>query len=139
MAPVNDAVTSYVVGVWRIRPLPGGKAERRGLGPVRGNCARLFDAWHEPLVIAEGIEDAIAARILLGEPAWAALSAGNMAGLSIPLHLEPITIFADNDGPGMAGASALARRLRDAGRAVRVLRASALKDPNDLLREGGGA
>ena len=49
--------------------------------------------------------------------------------------LRNVTIFADADKAGLAGAMTLAQRLRDAGRPVRILRASAAKDPNALLLE----
>ena len=80
--------------------------ERRGLGPMRGNAARLFHAPGPRLVIAEGVEDALAAHELTGLPAWAALSAGNMAALILPEHLREVLILADRDKHGLGQAKA---------------------------------
>jgi hypothetical protein len=138
VAPINDHGTGLVVGVWRILPTPGGKAERRGLGPTRGNASRLYSAPGPAVAIAEGVEDSVAAHELTGLPAWAALSAGNMADLVLPTRLAEVLILADADDAGRGGAHALAGRLRAEGRSARVLRPTAGKDPNDVLRDLGG-
>ena len=66
-----------------------GKVERLGLGPMRGNFAPVIDhAGLETLAVAEGVEDALAAWVLTTYPAWAALSASNMADLQLPA--EPV-------------------------------------------------
>lgn len=139
IAPINDHESGLVVGVWRILPAPGGKAERRGLGPTRSNCSRLYPAPGPAVAIVEGVEDAIAAHELTGLPAWAALSAGNMADLVLPARLVEVAILADADDAGRGGAHALAGRLRAEGREARVLRPTAGKDPNDVLRAGRAA
>jgi len=141
VAPVNDPRTGYVVGVWRIGLDPDGrKLGRYGLGRSAGCASRL---WHvtpgEPLAIAEGLEDAIAAHVLLGIPAWAALSAGNLAKLELPEHLGEVTIIADADDAGRRAARALYDRLRRAGRPARILEPSRVKDANELLLAGGRA
>lgn len=134
VAPINDHATGLVVGVWRILPVLGGEVRRRGLGPTRGNAARLFPAPGRQVVIAEGVEDAIAAHELTGLPAWAALSAGNMAGLVLPSRFLEVLILADADDTGRTNAHALATRLRAGGREAKVLRPAAGKDANDVLR-----
>jgi putative DNA primase/helicase len=138
VAPVNDHATGLVVGVWRIRVAPEGPVERRGLGPTRGNAARLLFAPGPALVVAEGVEDALAAAELTGLPAWAALGAGNMAALVLPERLREVLVLADRDpnGVGQAGAHRLAARLRAEGRHVEVRRPTSGKDPNDVLRAG---
>jgi hypothetical protein len=110
-----------------------GPVERRGLGPVKHNAARLFRAEGSELVLAEGVEDALAAHALTDLPAWAALSAGNLAKLILPGCLRAITIFADADAVGTGHAAALARRLERDGRAVRLRRPRRAKDANDVL------
>src|SRR4051812_6994260 len=60
VAPVNDAETGGVAGVWRILPTLAGPVERRGLGPTKHNAARLSRALGPLLAVAEGVEDAIA-------------------------------------------------------------------------------
>ena len=53
---------------------------KASLGPVWGGAIRLHPiAAGAPLIIGEGIESAASAGRLLGLPAWAAVSAGNMA------------------------------------------------------------
>jgi DNA primase len=133
VAPINDCVTDRIVGVWRILPVLTGKVERRGLGPMSGNTCRLFPAEGPQIVIAEGVEDALAAYELTGIPAWAALSAGNMASLALPERLREVLILADADEVGRQHAHALAKRLREEGRQARVLRPRATKDANDAL------
>ena len=138
IAPVNCHRTVLVVGVWRIRLTPAGaKVERRALGPAKGNCSRLFWPEGDELAIAEGAEDGLAVYQLTGLPCWAALSAGNMAELGgIPSWVRSVTIFADADDVGRQGAHQLARRLREEGRSVRVVKALAGKDPNGQLLAG---
>jgi len=135
VACVTDHATGYVTAIWRIWPsmTEPMKDRRMALGPVKGSAARLFWAEGPELVIAEGVEDALAAHALTGLPAWAALSAGNMAELILPARFRAITIFADADAVGTGHAAALARRLEREGRAVRLRRPRWTKDVNDIL------
>lgn len=141
VAPVNCHETGLVTAIWRIRPVLEGKVRRLGLGSMRGNAARLFHAPGPAVVVAEGVEDALAARELTGLPAWAALSAGNMAALVLPPHLRDVLILADADesGLGLDKARELAARLRAEGRHATVRRPTAAKDANDALRAMRGA
>jgi len=94
------------------------------------------------MVIGEGIESSASAGALLGLPAWAAISAGNMAkALVLPLEVRSVVIAADNDKPGIEAAEAALRRWQCEGRAVRIFKPD---DPgtdfNDIvqrrMREG---
>jgi hypothetical protein len=142
VVPITDHATGYVVGIWRIRPTMGGPVERRGLGPTKGNAARLFDAPGPELIVTEGVEDALAAHALFGGvPAWAALSASNMAMLILPPRIEQVLILADRDEPkedgrqvGLEAAHELAQRLRAEGRGAEVRWSRIGKDANDALR-----
>ena len=91
----------------------------------------------DTLAIAEGIESAAAAGKLLSMPAWAAVSAGNLAkSLILPTEIRSIVICADHDAPGLAAAEDAARRWQGEGRAVRILRAvEPGRDANDVIRE----
>lgn len=113
---------------------------KASLGPVWGGAIRLND--HEPdrpLAIGEGIESAGAAGVLLGLPAWAALSAGNMAkGLVLPPEVRRIVIAADPDGPGREAARDAWIRWRAEGREVRVALPSGPDDFNAMLTARGG-
>lgn len=134
VCPVTSHETRRVVAIWRIKPALDGKVERRGLGPAKHNLAPIWWPEADEIGITEGVEDALAVRHLTGLPAWAALSAGNMAELrGVPTWIRHVTIFADLDDVGRRSAHALADRLRAEGREARVVRAIDAKDPNDAL------
>lgn len=102
-----------------------GKADvepaKASLGPVWGGAVRLAPIAAE-LVIAEGIETAAAAGLLAGLPAWAAISAGNLAtGLVLPMGVRSVVIAVDRDPAGERAAHAVARRWQAEGRHVRLL------------------
>ena len=117
----------------------GGKASvepsKASLGPVWGGAIML--QAHEPeraLVIAEGVETAASAGVLMGLPAWAALSAGNMAkGLALPSEAQRVVIAADPDAPGRVAARDAWLRWTAEGRSVRVAVPTGAGDFNDLL------
>eukprot|EP01037_Dinobryon_pediforme_P005931 gene5931-6001_t len=117
-----------------------GKADvtppKASLGPVWGGAIRL-DPLAAELVIGEGIETAAAAGVLIGLPAWAALSAGNLAtGLILPPEVRTVVIAADRDAHGEAAANAAARRWQTEGRRVRIARPDRDGvDFNDILRD----
>ncbi|WP_234731206.1 DUF7146 domain-containing protein [Acidocella facilis] len=122
---------------------------KASLGPIWGGAIRLAPAAPH-IVIGEGIETAASAGGLLALPAWAAISAGNLAsGLILPPEVEAVTVAADDDGlnaqrrnPGLDAAEAAARRWKAEGRAVRIVKANMPgQDFNDILmaREAGKA
>lgn len=82
-----------------------------------GGAIRLGDAGEE-LVIAEGIETALAASILSGLPAWAAISASGLERVIVPKCVERIVICVDNDPAGRRSARRLANRLSAKGLGV---------------------
>jgi len=139
VAAVTNA-SGQVVAVHRtfLRRDGSGKAnvepQRASLGPIRGGAVRLDPAAPE-LVIGEGIESAASAGRLLGLPAWAAISAGNLErGLVLPPEVRRVVIAADNDPAGRDAAHATFFRWCAEGRQVEV----ALPDQdgcdfNDLL------
>jgi putative DNA primase/helicase len=103
---------------------PGVKAAieppRATLGAVAGGAVRLWPVA-AALVIGEGIETSLAAAHVLGLPAWAAVSAGNLAdALALPAEVRRVVIAADHDPPGIKAARAAAARWRQEGRSVRV-------------------
>jgi putative DNA primase/helicase len=113
---------------------------KASLGPVWGGAIRL-DPLAPELVIGEGIETAASAGRLLSLPAWAALSAGNMAqGLLLPVEVRAVVIAADHDGPGESAARQAALRWQREGRTVRIARPDRPgRDFNDILCEVGNA
>lgn len=114
---------------------------KASLGLVAGGAVRLQPASVK-LVIAEGVESAASAGVLLGMPAWSAISAGNLArNVALPAGILSVTIAADHDGPGLRAAEAALRRWRAEGRTVRIVKAAVFgRDFNDLAtdRAAGG-
>jgi putative DNA primase/helicase len=124
---------------------PGGAGKaaldppRATLGPIGGAVVRLC-RWRPglPLVIGEGIETALSAGVLTGAPAWAALSAGNMARVPLPDGCAEVWIAADHDAPGQRASWAAADAFQGQGRRVRVLTPdTAGADFNDILKARG--
>ena len=111
------------------------------LGPIQGGAVRLVPAA-EQLLIAEGIETALAASELWGGlPAWAALSAGGIERLVLPDMVRSVVIAADHDA-SMAGehaALAAEQRWIAEGRAVEVYRPEVPGDFADVLETTGRA
>ncbi len=109
---------------------------KASLGTVWGGAIRLDPAGPE-IVIGEGIESSASAGKLLGLPAWAAISAGNLArGLVLPLEVRSVVIAADADMFGERAARDGALRWQREGRRVRIARPDESgTDFNDLLRE----
>jgi putative DNA primase/helicase len=107
-------------------------------GSVAGAAVRVGDLRPDtPLIIAEGIESALAASELLGWPAWAALSAGGIDRLILPAEARDVVITCDHDasGVGERGARRAALRWAAEGRRVRLVIPDQVgADPNDLLR-----
>ena len=109
---------------------------KASLGPVWGGAIRL-DApdGAAALVIGEGIESSASAARLIGLPAWAAISAGNLArGLILPPVVRRVVIAVDPDPPGEDAASKAADRWQRAGLYVQLARPTVGADFNDTLR-----
>jgi putative DNA primase/helicase len=78
--------------------------------------------------VAEGMESAIAAHLLTGQPVWATVSSTIMENFEPPPGIETVTIFADNDAPdarghqaGQHAAKVLAERLEAKGIKARIV------------------
>ena len=89
---------------------------------TRGAAIRL----HEPagtLALAEGIETALAVHQATSVPTWATISSGGMQAIHLPDTVVKVDIWADRDRSetGERAADALASRLQEEGRIVRVL------------------
>src|SRR5690606_22113658 len=92
-------------------PLPVKKMLSIAPGACTGAAVRLADPSPDGLlVVAEGIETALAASHLSGRPAWACLSAHGMESLQLPHPVCDVLIAADNDAnrAGQNAARALA-------------------------------
>ena len=89
-------------------------------GPIWTHAIRL-DPEAPEIVVGEGIETSASAGRLLSLPAWAALSAGNMArALILPPGVRSVVIAADGDPQGARAAQEAASRWRTEGRRVRI-------------------
>jgi putative DNA primase/helicase len=108
--------------------------QKATLGPIWGGSIRL-DPQAPELVIGEGIESSASAGRLLGLPAWAAISAGNLAkALILPLEVRKVVIAADPDPNGREAAREAWFRLRAGGREVRIaVPDQEGRDFNDLI------
>jgi phage/plasmid primase-like uncharacterized protein len=109
---------------------------KASLGPVWGGAIRLAElAADAPLVIGEGIETSASAGRLMGFPAWAAISAGNLAaGVLLPPEARRLAIAVDPDPAGRIAARDAWQRWRAEGRAVQIATPDGAGDFNDLLR-----
>jgi putative DNA primase/helicase len=114
-----------------------GKSVRRMHGVIKGGFVQLT-AWPEanqPLIVAEGVEDAMPLAQLHGHAAIAALSVSNMKALKPPPCSE-LLIFADNDDTGQEAARALAARHHSGGGTAYVLSPPAdYKDWGEALKD----
>ena len=113
---------------------------RKTLGIVAGAAVRLAPVA-DCLVIGEEIETSISAGLMMGAPAWAAISAPNLEfKLKLPASIKEIVVAADHDGPGLKAAKAALARWRAEGRTVKIARPQTPgADFNDLWRSRGSA
>jgi hypothetical protein len=136
VAGVRDAA-GRVVAIHRTWIITNGNGVvhkvRKMLGPVAGSAVRLGDG--PDIVVAEGVETALAAVELFGWPSYAALSANGIRVLKMPSHVRRVVIAADGDDDGRNAAHEAEHRWLDEGRKVRVLELPDGKDLNDRLRE----
>lgn len=113
-ATITDPATGRAAPVRKLRTLAPGMS--------RGAAIRLYPPG-DTLIVAEGIETALAARIAVPElPAWAAVSSGGIARLRVPPDVREVIVAADHDpnGAGERAARDLAGRLRTDGVTVRL-------------------
>jgi phage/plasmid primase-like uncharacterized protein len=101
-------------GIWQRR-------DRASLGPVGGAAVRLAPVAGT-LLIAEGIETALAAMQATVQAAWAALSTSGLMALRLPPMVRTVIICADNDqnDAGQSAAYTAAQRWLAEGRRVRI-------------------
>jgi putative DNA primase/helicase len=116
---------------------PNVEKVKRMRGPYKGG-ALWPDQFADNLAIAEGIESALSYQQTFGLPTAAALSATNLAHLTVPNSVTRLLIAADRDahGRGLEAAKDAARRLWRPGLHVRVQLPVGHKDFNDAMRAG---
>jgi hypothetical protein len=109
------------------------------LGRARGAAIKLDpdDEVTLGLVVAEGVESAMAARMLGYRPCWALGSAGAIASLPVLPGIKGLTIAGEADEANAKAAHDCARRWFAAGVDVSRLEPAG-GDANDVLREMAG-
>lgn len=103
--------------------LPVKKLKARKEGVMPGAAIRLCPVTGGRLVVAEGIETALAVHLMTGAPVWACVSASGLASVALPPEAVEVFVAADHDpgGTGQRAAQALVDRLKQEGRAGCVL------------------
>lgn len=113
------------------------KKSKRSLGSLGQGAVELASATHV-LGLAEGIENAFSASILLGIPVWASLGAERFDKVAIPAHVTCLVLLADNDAAGRRAVARARAKFGIPGRNVVILWPPAgMGDWNDTLRAGG--
>ncbi|WP_343889102.1 DUF7146 domain-containing protein [Sphingomonas oligophenolica] len=110
---------------------------RRMLGrPARG-AVMLADAT-DVLGLAEGVETALSAMILLGIPVWAVLGNERFPRIAVPTTVDRLVLLPDNDRAGRR-AEDIAREAHERpGRTIETIWPwHGLNDWNDVLRMEG--
>ena len=102
------------------------------LGRCAGGAARLA-AVADKLALTEGIETALSVQQATGIPTWATLSTSGLKTVILPPDVREVVICADGDDAGDQAAQDAAQRLLREGREVRIARAPAGMDFNDVL------
>jgi putative DNA primase/helicase len=105
-------------------------------GALSGTAVQLYEPLGGELAIAEGVETALAVRMLSGLPVWAAGSAAQLAKVEVPESVHTVHVCPDHDETGLAASRTLAKRMLAAGKAVRLaLPAETGADWSDVSRK----
>jgi len=101
-----------------------------------GGAVHLYEP-DDRLALAEGIESALAVRLLTGWPAWSTVTAGGLEAVRVPNSVRCVAIHADHDPAGLAAAERLRDRLTADGCNVDVVvPPKSGMDPLDVLVGG---
>lgn len=110
---------------------------RRLLAHPGAGAVRLAPAC-DTLGIAEGVETAISAMLLLGFPVWAALGNERFPHVAIPQSVTRLVLLPDNDNAGLIAVPLAEQAHMVAGRTIDTIWPwNGRNDWNDVLREGG--
>ncbi len=110
---------------------------RRLLGNPCAGAVRLASAT-ETLGIAEGVETAVSAMILLGIPVWATLGNERLPHVAIPKSVNRLILLPDNDNAGRLAVPLATEAYTAPGRQIGTIWPwHGRNDWNDVLREGG--
>jgi putative DNA primase/helicase len=110
---------------------------RRMLGRPSRGAVMLADAT-DVLGLAEGVETALSAMILLGIPVWAALGNERLGQVAIPSRVDHLILLPDNDRPGRRAEVVAQEAHTVPGRTIETIWPwHGLNDWNDVLRRKG--
>jgi hypothetical protein len=110
---------------------------RRLLGRP-GHGAVMLAPATDTLGLAEGIETALSAILLLDMPVWATLGNERLAHVAIPDRVTRLILLPDNDRGGRIGASKAVEAYAKPGRTIETLwPPQGFNDWNDVLRAKG--
>lgn len=110
---------------------------RRMLGRPGQGAVMLAPAT-DTLGLAEGIETALSAILLLDIPVWATLGNERFAHIAIPPTVTRLILLPDNDRGGRIGAGKAAQAYAMLGRTIETMwPPHGFNDWNDVLRAGG--
>lgn len=110
---------------------------RRMLGRPGSGAVMLAPAT-DTLGLAEGIETALSAILLLDIPVWATLGNERLTHIAIPDTVTHLFLLPDNDRGGRIGAAKAAEGYAMPGRNIETLwPPHGFNDWNDVLRAGG--
>ena len=112
LSPDGKKLNPEAYGLPRHAPI------KKVLGSIANGAIHLYE-FGETLLIAEGIETALAASLLSGLPAWSAISATNMERLDVPSGVKTVIICVDNDEAGERSSRRFAARLMRSGKSVK--------------------
>lgn len=141
----NPTTRRYTGGIHRTWLAKNGQGkapvepDKKMLGPCAGGVVLLGEhVKGQPVLVGEGIETVLAGVQAKGFLGLAALSAGNLARLDLPIELSDIIVLADHDANcvGQKAAERFATRLDTNGRRVRIAMPPTTGDLNDMLNWG---
>ena len=91
----------------------------------------------EVLGLAEGVESALSAMILLGLPVWATLGSERFPHVALPTSVTRLILLPDNDRAGRIGAAKASEAHVVPGRTIETIWPPAgFNDWNDVLWAG---
>jgi putative DNA primase/helicase len=102
---------TYLTDDGRKASVPNVKKLTGTSSPIDGTCIPLARPHNGRIGVAEGIETALASRVLSGIPTVAAYCANTLAKWLAPAGVREVVVFADNDQAGREAASTLQARL----------------------------
>lgn len=129
VALLRDIHTDTPRAIQRIFLKPDGSDRLRDnmgkatLGPAAGAVCKLVPDEHVTmgLGVIEGVEKGLAILATGWSPVWATCGTSGMAAFPALSGIEGLTIFADNDQPGMRAAETCAARWTEAGHCGRII------------------